>query len=125
MNERTTVCISLNSAHTFSLLQHRVSAYTPPHSTLYRYCTTNVEVGQDLGFTFQCYFLLSIWIQHYFLEKLYDQFQKKNPCYLSLTHNIKICTYIDISFVIQHLKFSKTCFFDISQYSLKNRRSFV
>lgn len=56
--------LSLCTEYTFSILQYQISAYIPPYSTLYRYCTSNIAkiytnaVWQDSGFTFHYYFFL-------------------------------------------------------------------
>lgn len=95
--------IFLNTAHTFSLLQYQTSACTP-HILHY------TDIAQVSMPKYECslarfrvylsvLFCESIQIQYYFAEKLHDQFQEKNACYLSLIHSIKICNNIFRHFI--------------------------
>lgn len=129
MNELDSV--SLNTAHTFNLLQYQVPACIPPHPAWYRYCTVTLpkyilmQSHKTSGLPFIiifCKYLDSI----LFPRKARWLISEKE-CYLFLTHNITICTNIfrHFIYVFQHLKFSKTCFWHFLQHSFKNRRSFV
>lgn len=116
------VYVSLNAELSFSILQCQISACIPPHSKLYRYCTSNMAkihtnaVWQDLEFTFQYKFFLEVFRFNTIFQKSYmTNFRKRMLAIFPWPIILKsVLTYLVISVMFSSISNSAKPVFDTS-----------